>query len=315
MLSSDLRALSICMLLAGASAGCPRLPEASSVPAPSNTQETEMIMRTHVMGDGPPLVLVGGGLTGWSSWIPHQERLASSRRVARAQPLVVQLGLDDRPLPANYSVDLESAALISSLDAFHSTGPNDLAAWSFGGFIALESALDHPERIRTLTLVEPPAFWVLQAAGDPTYERERQAVWPLAERLREDVSETDLEAFVRYASLCPPNMRPQDLPQWPVWVEHRRSLRRQFDVEFGHHRHIDDLQGFERPVLLVKGRGSTPALHRIVDVLAENLPNARVLELDGGHAPHIVEIDRFLDELIQFHADAGSREGSRDRPG
>jgi hypothetical protein len=27
-------------------------------------------------GEGEPIVLVRGGLTGWPSWIPHQERLA-----------------------------------------------------------------------------------------------------------------------------------------------------------------------------------------------------------------------------------------------
>jgi pimeloyl-ACP methyl ester carboxylesterase len=261
-----------------------------------------MTMRMHAIGGGEPLVLVGGGLTGWLSWIPHQERLASSRRVARAQPLIVQLGLDARPVPADYSVESESAALAAAVDALHPDGPLDFVAWSFGGFVTLDYALDHPERVRSLTLIEPSAFWVLEANGDATYELERDALRPLAERLRDDVTEDDLVEFVRFASLCPPDVDPRELPQWPVWVEHRRSLRRQFDAELGHHDTLDRLRGFERPVLLVKGRGSTPALHRVVDTLAEALPRARVLELDGGHAPQIVEVDRFLDELESFHA-------------
>lgn len=265
------------------------------------------MMRMHTMGEGQPLVLIGGGLTGWLSWIPHQEELASSRRVARAQLLIVQLGLDELPVPPDYTVKQESAALATAVDAFHPSGPVDIAAWSFGAFIALDYALDHPERVRTLTLIEPPAFWVLEATGDPAYERERAAVRPLAERLRDDVSEADLGEFVRYASLGPPGARPQDLPQWPVWMKHRRSLRRQFDAEFAHHDTVDRLREFERPVLLVKGRGSTPALLRIVDTLAETLPRARVVELDGGHAPHIVEKDRFLAELAKLHAEAPAR--------
>lgn len=269
-----------------------------------------MKMQLQASGDGPPIVLIGGGLTGWLSWIPHQERLASSRRVARAQPLVVQLGLENSPVPAGYSVDLESAALKAAVDAFSSEEPIDLAAWSYGGFVALDYALDHPERVRTLTLIEPPAFWVLQAADDPAYEREWENVRPLAESLREDVTEADLEAFVRFASLCPPDMRPQDLPQWPVWVEHRRSLRGQFDAAFSHRDNLDRLREFDLPVLLVKGRGSTPGLHRVIDVLSKNLPNARVLELDGGHAPHIVEMDRFLDELLRFQTDRDAHKAS-----
>lgn len=262
-------------------------------------------MLVHTMGEGPPVMLVGGGLTGWLSWIPHQERLASRRRAARAQPLIVQLGLENQPLPAGYSVETESAALAAALDELHPTGTIDLVGWSYGGFVTLDYALNHPERVRTLTLIEPPAFWVLAAAGDPAYEQERERLQPFAERLRNDVSEADLEEFIRFASLAPPDLRPQDLPQWPVWLEHRRSLRRQFDAEFEHHDDLGRLHTFDHPVLLVRGRGSTPVLYRILEVLAEAMPDARILELDGGHAPQIVEIDRFLLELEQFHGDRG----------
>ncbi|NLE73111.1 MAG: alpha/beta hydrolase, partial [Actinobacteria bacterium] len=145
-------------------------------------------MLIHAMGEGPPAVLVGGGLTGWLSWIPHQERLVTARRVARAQPLVVQLGLENRPVPPDYSVEMESAALAAAVDELQPTGAVDLVGWSYGGFLSLDYALTHPDRVRTLTLIEPPAFWVLAAAGDPAYEEERARLRPLAERLRDDVT-------------------------------------------------------------------------------------------------------------------------------
>jgi pimeloyl-ACP methyl ester carboxylesterase len=283
-----------------------RSPAPAPNPASEQKETTKMTLRTHVMGQGAPLVLIGGGLTGWLSWIPHQERLAASRRVARAQLLIVQLGLENRPVPAGYSVKMESAALAAAIDGFHAEGPLDLVAWSFGAFVTLDYALDHPERVRTLTLIEPPAFWVLEATRDPAYEQEREALRPLADRIRDDVTEADLVEFVHFASLCPPGTRPQDLPQWPVWLEHRRSLRRQFDVAFDHRDTIDRVRAFDRPVLLVKGTGSTPVLHRILDTLGEALPHARALELDGGHAPQIVEMDAFLEALARFHTDAGS---------
>jgi len=259
-------------------------------------------MRTEVQGSGDPILLVGGGLTGWLSWRPHQERLATTRRAARAQPLIVQLGLDEEPVPEDYSVSRESAALAAAASAFYSAGPIDLVAWSYGAVISLDFALNHPERIRTLTLIEPPAFWVLEAVGDPLYEQERAALEPLAEQVRDDVSEADLVAFVRYASLCPPDIQPETLPNWSVWMEHRRSLRGQFDAQFAQRDTVEQLRDFRRPVLVVKGRGSTPALLRIADILAETLPQARLVELDGGHAPHIVEIDAFLNELMRFQA-------------
>ena len=62
-----------------------------------------LTMLTEVTGEGEPLVLVPGGLTGWASWMPFAERLAPSRKVVRVQLLSVQLGLEGRPLPTDYS--------------------------------------------------------------------------------------------------------------------------------------------------------------------------------------------------------------------
>jgi hypothetical protein len=56
-------------------------------------------------------------------------------------------------------------------------------------------------------------------------------------------------------------------------------------------------------VLLIKGTGSIPYLHRIIGVLACHFTNVQVIELPGGHAPHIVSGDRFLSELEKFQMD------------
>jgi hypothetical protein len=45
------------------------------------------VLQTHEVGEGPPLVLMPGGLTGWQSWIRHQEELARSHRTVRVQPI------------------------------------------------------------------------------------------------------------------------------------------------------------------------------------------------------------------------------------
>jgi pimeloyl-ACP methyl ester carboxylesterase len=60
------------------------------------------------------------------------------------------------------------------------------------------------------------------------------------------------------------------------------------------------IRKFQKPVLLIKGTGSTKWLHHIVEGLAENLPNAKVVELPGGHAPQLVSKDSFLEILEKF---------------
>jgi pimeloyl-ACP methyl ester carboxylesterase len=254
-------------------------------------------------GSGRPLVLVGGGLTGYASWIPHQERLAGARRVVRVQPLAVQLGLDEQTLPEGYSVKMESGALAATIDALGVAGPVDLVAWSYGAAITLEYALDNPSRVRTLTLIEPPAFWTLDATGswDATSRKESEDLRALyaGMKARGTVSEDDLATFVRAVAICPPDKDPRTLPGWPAWVKHRRSLlagEAPWQVRDTKER----LTAFDRPVLLVKGTGSSHFLHRIIDALAGTLPHAEVLELPGGHAPQIAAMDDFLSRLSTF---------------
>ena len=99
--------------------------------------------------------------------------------------------------------------------------------------------------------------------------------------------------------MVPPGCRPEELPQWPAWVEHRRSLRTG-DAAWRHRDSAERLRGFSPRVLLVKGAGSSYFLHRIIDALAATLPAATVLELPGGHAPQLVAMDAFLDALQAF---------------
>ncbi len=253
-------------------------------------------MQAHVTGEGPPLVLVGGGLTGWKSWEPHAERLAATHTVARLQPLNVQFGLEDRRLPERYGVSTESAALAATIEALGWNDPLDLVGWSYGALIALDFALNHPERIRTLTLIEPPAAWVL-----PDYARHDPDVQALQSlELDEDVSEANLEQLLRAVGLIPPGISPTELPQWSVWMEHRQSLR----VALLPFEHRDDparLRAFDRPVWLVTGTGTATFLRRIHDTLAARLPRARTAEMPAGHGPHIVSMDRFMAELTRFH--------------
>jgi pimeloyl-ACP methyl ester carboxylesterase len=260
-------------------------------------------MQTDAKGHGPPMVLVGGGLTGWASWEPHQARLSATRMVVRAQPLAVQFGLDNAKLPANYSIRLESEALRAALDDRELTGPIDLVAWSYGAVIALDFALEHPARIRTLTLIEPPAFWVLAETGTLDAQAEREAIDLRADYagMTEDVTEAQLARFVRAAGLVPPDRMPESLPQWPAWVRHRRSLRTG-DAVWQHHDSATRLRAFGKPVLLFKGTGSSHFLFQIIDGLGATLPHAQVVELAGGHAPQLVAMDAFLDRLDRFVA-------------
>ena len=256
-----------------------------------------MKMLTKVTGKGRPLVLVPGGLTGWLSWEPHAERLSADRKVIRVQLLNVQWGLEGKQLPPDYSAKMESQALAETLGELGFKRPIDIVAWSYGALITLDYALDHADSIRTLTLIEPPAFWVLRATMG--LDAEAQQTVATLKTLHGDITEDQLEQFACAVGLCPPGQYVRELPQWQLWLVHRQSLRNSPEV-LKHDDDLSRLRGFKRPVLLVRGTGSAQFLHQIIHGLATQFPQARVVEMPAGHAPQIVSMDRFLEELESF---------------
>ena len=262
-------------------------------------EEDAMKMLAKVTGKGVPLVLVPGGLTGWLDWEQHAERLAAIRKVVRVQLLNVQYGLKNRSLPLDYSVKMESRALAATLDELGLDEAVDIVAWSYGALVTLDYALDNPARVRSLILIEPPAFWVLRASGGLDAEAEQIAAMPMI--LHGDISEDQLEQFLYAVGFCSAGQSVRRLPQWPLWAQYRQSLRNAFAVS----KHNDDpkrLRSFQRPVLLLKGTGSVRSLHQIIDVLAIQLPQAQVMEMPGGHTPQIASMDRFLKQMKAFQA-------------
>lgn len=248
-------------------------------------------MKSEVTGNGKPVVLVPGGLTGWISWKPHAERLSAAHHVVRVQLLAVDYGLRGETLQADYSVKTESRALRHTLDGM-GIERADFAGWSYGAEALLDFALDHPDRVRSMTLIEPPAFWVLRSRGPLSadaleFQKATRSFGP------GEVSEAQLAQFAHFAGFVPRGTPPQEMPQWPLWVQHRQSLRTG-DAAFRHNDDISRVRRFDRPVLLFKGEGSPSYLREIIDVLGEELTNGRVEELPGAHALHISSMDRFM---------------------
>lgn len=169
-----------------------------------------------------------------------------------------------------------------------------LAGWSGGGKALLEFATEYPERVRTLTLVEPAAYWVLEQLGveDPVVEEPNSFLHPLYGR---EVTEDDLATFLEYAGFVPDRNDAPAHPNWERWVPHRMALSWQSEELDHSPRTVDDLGRVSAPTLLVKGTVTAEWLKRVVDTLGSRLPNATVLELEGDHACHIQSIDAFLE--------------------
>lgn len=187
-----------------------------------DSQSEGHLMNADIAGHGEPLVLLPGALTGWLSWLPHAEALADSWRVIRLQLLNVALGLAGAPLPPEYSTNYEVKALGKTLDKL-AIEQADLAGWSLGADIILSYGIHHPERVRSLTLIEPGTYWILRSRGGLSEALPEQR---FAQTLATDnVSEEQMIEFTHTVGLIPEGEDPRQMPQWPVWFKHRQSLR------------------------------------------------------------------------------------------
>lgn len=262
-------------------------------------------LRHDVQGTGEPLVLVPGGLTGWRSWAPHQERLSERLQAIRVQPIHNELGARGEIAGEGYDDQVERDSLLATLDALGLTRAH-FAGWSGGARALIEFALEYPERVRSLTLIEPPAIWVAKAAGQ-TVDPAVLEVEALIERLGgRPVSEDDLAHFLRLSGLLTEGQDPRRLPQWETWLEYRHTLASQHRLGRTA-RSLAELASFEPPVLLVKGARSSSWVRELVDELARQFPHARVAELAGGHACHIEDIDAFTQVLEDLAAEPHAR--------
>jgi pimeloyl-ACP methyl ester carboxylesterase len=217
------------------------------------------------------------------------------------QPIHNELGSAGRAGERGYTAHTERESLRLTLDALDIEAA-DLAGWSGGGRALIEFVLAYPERVRTLTLVEPAAYWILEQLGedDPELERVNAFIHALAGR---EVTEDDLSEFLRLAGFLSPGEGAREHPNWDRWVPHRMALSWQSEELDRSGRSVDELASIRCPVLLVKGTVTIDWEKRVVDVLGERLPNATVVELDGDHAAHIQSLDAFL-EALESHLQA-----------
>jgi len=110
------------------------------------------------------VVLLSGMSVPYYLWAPTQAALAEAGyRVVRYD--YYGRGLSDRP-DAAYDLDMYDRQLVALLDSLKVSGPIDLAGASMGGVVAADFANRWPERVRSLTLIDP-AFATIKGAPFP----------------------------------------------------------------------------------------------------------------------------------------------------
>ena len=111
------------------------------------------------VGSGRPVLLVHGNPTWSFYWRSLLEALPRSGFRAIA-PDHIGMGRSARPTPQEYDHTLRTRVsdLGRLIDSLGLTEPLDLVAHDWGGAIAMSWAVDHPDRVRRIVLLNTAAF-------------------------------------------------------------------------------------------------------------------------------------------------------------
>jgi pimeloyl-ACP methyl ester carboxylesterase len=252
-------------------------------------------------GEGPPVLLLHGSASSSAMWNPATELLKQRFRVI-APDLIGYGRTDSWPVGHAFSLD-EEVRLIAPLIR-HAAAPAHVVAHSYGGAVALRLATAHPELIRSLTLIEPVAFYLLRLLHEPGAYEEVDAVrTEYVARFHRGDDEGAMRHFTSYWA---------GGDAWLAMDESTRALIRRaapkvlldWQATFADGSPPDGLRQLKVPARLLVGERSPLPPRRIVARLAELLPSAQVESVAGaGHLMPITHMPWLAEKLAEWLAD------------
>lgn len=249
---------------------------------------------------GPFLVFCNGLGALKETWFHQYRSFSRSRGVLTWNPRGIgRSELPDEPVSTrDLAADL--VALLNQAGIYRAA----FVGHSFGGRIVQELALGWPGRVAAVVLVSTSAGGPAHVPGDPAaHTLLRRAASLAPEEWSEGVmphlfgaayNATRSERLVRLARWWARAPQPEAAlaRQWAAWDAFDRS---------------GDLHRIRCPALVVHGAADTLSPPDNGRFLAEHVPDARWLLLEGvGHSPHLEDPERFNAEVRAFLEDVGA---------
>jgi 3-oxoadipate enol-lactonase len=246
-----------------------------------------------VTGSGSPVVLIHSGITDSRSWDPQVAAFAAGHRVLRYD--LRGIGRSDLGHGSYSNVD----DLVALLDAI-GFDRAALVGVSMGGALALDVALEHPDRVAALVLVGsgisgtqwPAAFKARVADIDALFER----------GLIDEAVERELEIWLygkgRTAADVDPAIR-------DAVREMNRSIAERFPAD-ARPQPIDPpaggrLEEVAVPTLVIVGDLDVDHVHERAHELANRITGARLAVMhDVAHVPNMERPEEFNRLVLDF---------------
>ena len=241
-------------------------------------------------GRGTPILGIHGAGSSALVWEDAAEKLAELGRAV----IYDRRGCtrSERPEPYDVTTVAEHAddalALLTVLDA----GPAIVIGRSYGGTIALDLAIRHPEAVLGLALLEAGPIG-LSPEYDGWFAELRRSVEETAtERGADAVGETLLRTVFGAWEELPEAFR-------EVFTANGQALLA--EIRGGESTDLSRLAEIRAPTLLVTAEDSPAEFRLASEAVARAIPNARSVHVGGGHAidPAGPDVFAFVAELAR----------------
>lgn len=262
--------------------------------------ELELFVEEAGTPSGQPTVFLHGGLGLDHTYLRAFDRLPDRRLIYFDQRANGRStgGLSDDVTMATLAADV--VALSQTLGL----GPVDVIGHSYGGFVALEMALRHPDAVRRLVLLGTiPGYTEEYSAQvqeqvtrlDPSPEV--RAAMAMDPESSEAFGEMLVALLPLYVYSIDPSVLAAGLSETRYNIDALRmglGASREWDV-------TAELDGIHAPTLVMCGRHDFICPAGQSEVMAQRIPDARLAVFEqSGHFPWLEEPDEFWASLDSF---------------
>ena len=244
-------------------------------------------------GSGPDVILLHGLGAARSAWAATVPALAAKSHVY--VPDQVGFGQSDKP-----AIDYRVGTLVDFLDAFckkAGIAKATLVGNSMGGWVAMDFALAHPDKVNRLVLVDSAGYSSKRTGGPPLTRAMLQGLNPSPvageKQLMALVFHNKMFASDQFAEQAfTTHLRKNDGYTIDRFID---SIVRGEDVVDGR------LGAIKAPTLIVWGREDALVPLVAGKALAEDIPGAQSVILDAcGHVPPVECAAAFNAALLQY---------------
>lgn len=174
--------------------------------------------------------------------------------------------------------------------------PTTVVGHSYGGFLALQLAVRHPEKVRAVVAHEPVCWQVLAELGPPGAWSRFEAQVAAAGLTDPAVMGTArwMQTFIEFWN-GPRGWTGLPAQAQEAIVTASPKTAAEVQLVFTDRSLVDALDRVRCPVRLTVGRDAQPAERQVVDLLADALPDGVLAEVEGAHLAPITHPRQLLE--------------------